>query len=215
MTLNARLESGSPPIVAILRGVRPDEVLEVGRTLFDAGIRIIEVPLNSPEPLISIQRLAAALGKQALIGAGTVLSAQSVDDVASAGGRLIVAPNADPVVIGRAVTRGLEVLPGIMTPTEAFAAVAAGAVHIKLFPGSSTGPTFVRALRDVLPAECRVWAVGGANATNLHEWLAAGATGIGVGGALYRPGIDLDSLRLRANELIAAWNAARSASNNK
>ena len=215
MTLNARLESGSPAIVAILRGVRPDEVLEVGRTLFDAGIRIIEVPLNSPEPLISIQRLAAALGDQALIGAGTVLSARSVDDVASAGGRLIVAPNADPVVIGRAVTHGLEVLPGVMTPTEAFAAIAAGAVHIKLFPGSSTGPAFVRALRDVLPAQCRVWAVGGASATNLHEWLAAGATGIGVGGALYRPGVDLDSLRLRANELIAAWNAARSSSNNK
>jgi len=101
------------------------------------------------------------------------------------------------------------------TWSEAFAAIAAGAVHIKLFPGSSTGPTFVRALRDVLPAACRVWAVGGASATNLHEWLAAGATGIGVGGALYRPGVDLDSLRVRANELIAAWHATRPSSNNK
>lgn len=207
MTLNSQLEHGSPAIIAILRGVRPDEVVDIGRALVDAGIRIIEVPLNSPQPLASIERLAASVGDHALIGAGTVVSANAVDAVAAAGGRLIVSPNTDPAVISRALQRGLDPLPGAMTPTEAFAAIAAGARHLKLFPGGSSGPTHLRALREVLPVECSVWAVGGANASNLSQWIAAGATGVGIGSSLYRSGISVDVVRAHAAELIAAWRA--------
>lgn len=207
MTLSSQLQGGCPGIVAILRGVQPDEAVAVGRALVDAGIRIIEVPLNSPQPLASIERLAASLGEQALIGAGTVLSASAVDAVADAGGKLIVSPNTDAAVIARALHRDLESLPGSMTPTEAFAAFSAGARHIKLFPGSSFGPAYLRALREVLPVECKVWAVGGASAANLNQWMAAGAVGIGVGGSLYQPGVGIDVVRARATELVAAWRA--------
>jgi len=205
MTLDSRLHSGIPAIVAILRGVKPDEVVEVGRALIEAGIRIIEVPLNSPQPLVSIERLAVSLGTEALIGAGTVISVDGVNAVAAAGGRLIVSPNTDPAVIACALQRGLDALPGAMTPTEAFTAAAAGARHLKLFPGSSMGPAHLRALRDVLPAECKVWAVGGANAANLSQWIRAGAIGIGAGSSLYQPGIGLNDLRERAAQLVAAW----------
>ncbi len=207
MSLNSQLEGGAPAIIAILRGVRPDEVVDIGLALIAAGIRIIEVPLNSPQPLTSIERLAAAAGERALIGAGTVLTAGEVDAVVSAGGRLVVSPNTDARVIVRALERGLDVLPGTMTPTEAFAAIAAGARDIKLFPGASSGPTYLRALRDVLPRDCRVWAVGGASASNLGEWMAAGASGIGIGGSLYKPGMGVDDLLARATELVAVWHS--------
>lgn len=205
MTLNAELCSGAPAIVAILRGVRPDEAVDIARALVDAGIRIIEVPLNSPQPLVSIERIAVSVGERALIGAGTVVSADAVDAVAGAGGRLIVAPNTDRAVIARALELGLDALPGVMTPTEAFAAIAAGAQHIKLFPGGSTGPLHLRAMREVLPVECNVWAVGGVSASNLAQWIGAGARGIGAGGSLYAPGSSADAVRARATELIAAW----------
>lgn len=208
MTLDSELQRGSPAIVAILRGVRPDEVLEIGRVLVGAGIRMIEVPLNSPQPLVSIERLAVNLGAEALIGAGTVVSVDAVNAVAAAGGRLIVAPNTDSAVIAGALKCGLDALPGAMTPTEAFTAAAAGARHIKLFPGSSGGPSHLRALRDVLPLECKVWAVGGANAANLNQWIAAGAVGIGVGSSLYQPGMSIGDVRERAAALVAAWQAA-------
>jgi 2-dehydro-3-deoxyphosphogalactonate aldolase len=203
--LNARLHDGAPAIVAILRGVRPSEVLDVARALIETGVRLIEVPLNSPEPLASIERLASAFGDQALIGAGTVTSVSAVDAVAAAGGKLIVAPNADRAVIARARARALDVLPGVMTPTEAFAAIDAGARDIKLFPGGSTGPAHLRALREVLPDSCRVWAVGGVDAPNLGEWLRAGASGVGVGGSLYRPGSSVDAVRATAATLVTAW----------
>jgi 2-dehydro-3-deoxyphosphogalactonate aldolase len=208
MTLNSLLQQGAPPIVAILRGVQPDEVLEIGRALIEAGIRIIEVPLNSPQPLLSIERLAARHGNDALIGAGTVTSVDAVNAVATAGGKLMVSPNFDRAVVERALELGMDALPGVMTPTEAFAAIAAGAQHIKLFPGSSAGIAHLRALREVLPTHSRVWAVGGANAANFGEWLTAGAIGIGIGGALYKPGIGTADVRARAIELVDAWRAA-------
>ena len=207
MSLDLRLQQDSPPIVAILRGVRPDEVVEIGLALLDAGIRMIEVPLNSPQPLVSIERLVGVAAEHALIGAGTVLTTADVDAVSAAGGRLMVAPNTNPAVIARALEKGMDVLPGVMTPTEAFAAIAAGARHIKLFPGSTLGPAYLRALRDVLPRDCRVWAVGGTSVSNLREWLDAGATGIGIGGSLYQPGIGIDDLQARATALVTAWRS--------
>src|SRR5262245_38941135 len=184
MTLSESLNAGVPGIIAILRGLQPERSLEVGAALVTCGVRIIEVPMNSPQPLLSIERLAAKFSEQALIGAGTVLSPTQVRDVEAAGGRLIVSPNMDRAVVDQTLQQGLESLPGVMTATEALAAVAAGARHLKLFPASSTGPGHLRALRDVLPGDVRLWAVGGAGASNLQDWLAVGAAGIGVGGAL-------------------------------
>ncbi|MGH8179006.1 MAG: 2-dehydro-3-deoxy-6-phosphogalactonate aldolase [Steroidobacter sp.] len=209
MNLYAQLQSGTPAIIAILRGVTPDEVLEVANTLIEEGIRIIEVPLNSPQPLVNIERLARSFGDKALVGAGTVTSVAAVNDVASVGGRLIVSPNANAAVIARAVERGLDVLPGVMTPTEAFAAIDAGARDLKLFPGGTTGPAHIRALREVLPADCAIWAVGGVSVANLAQWLEAGARGVGIGGSLYKPGVTIDSVRTVAADLAAAWNARR------
>jgi 2-dehydro-3-deoxyphosphogalactonate aldolase len=196
-----------PPIVAILRGVKPDEVVAIAKALVDAGIRAIEVPLNSPEPLESIRRLCEAYGDIALCGAGTVLTPQAVDDVAAAGGKLIVTPNTDPEVIARAVALGLTAMPGFATPSEAFAAVKAGARALKLYPASSFGPSHIKAVKDVLPKDILVYAVGGVGAANLEPWLKAGVAGIGVGGELYRPGYTPEEVGQKAAALIAAWNA--------
>jgi 2-dehydro-3-deoxyphosphogalactonate aldolase len=207
--LDDHLRRGAPPIVAILRGIAPDEAVSIGEALIKAGLRVLEVPLNSPQPLLSIERLAASAGDRALIGAGTVTSVEQVDQVVAAGGRLIVAPNTDTSVIARAVEHKVDVLPGAMSPTEAFAAFGAGARDIKIFPSSSVGPAHLRALRDVLPATCNLWAVGGTSADNLKQWLDAGARGIGVGSSLYRPGTSADAAFARASELVAAWQRAR------
>lgn len=195
----------APPIVAILRGLRPDEAETVGGALIEAGIRLMEVPLNSPEPLDSIARLARAFGTDCVIGGGTVLSSQAVEDVANAGGRLIVSPNVDPSVIRTALDHAMEVFPGFSTPTEAFAAVSAGARRLKLFPGGAWGPDYVRSIRDVLPRDVEVWAVGGADVGNLKAWMASGCAGIGIGGALYRPGDTPGLIGLRARGLVDAW----------
>lgn len=208
MMLPRLLDQGTPAIIAILRGIRPEEVLDIGAALLGAGIRIIEVPLNSPQPLASIERLATTFGSNALIGAGTVTSADEVNAIAAVGGALIVSPNTNPSVIARTLHLGLDALPGAMTPTEAFAAAFAGAKHIKLFPGAATGPAHLRALREVLPDECALWAVGGAGASNLNEWLAAGARGIGVGASLYKPGTSAATVGERARELVSAWSKA-------
>lgn len=196
-----------PPVVAILRGVKPDEVVAIAGALVEAGIRAIEVPLNSPEPLESIRRLCEAYGDVALCGAGTVLTPQAVDDVAAAGGKLIVTPNTDPDVIARAVALGLTVMPGFATPSEAFAAVKAGARALKLFPAGTFGPGHIKAVRDVLPKDILVYAVGGVGAANLEPWLAAGVAGVGVGGELYRPGYTPEQVGERAAALVAAWTA--------
>ncbi len=209
MNLQQLLEQGAPPIVAILRGIVPSQVQAIGSVLFDAGIRLIEVPLNSPQALESIEQLGATLPADALIGAGTVTSVAAVDAVAAAGGRLIVAPNTDTKVIARSLELGLDVLPGVMTPTEAFAAYAAGARHLKLFPASTSGMPHLKALLEVLPRDCRVWAVGGTGAANFAEWLAAGAIGMGVGGALYRAGHSPATVAANAAALMAAWRIVR------
>ena len=175
-------------LIAILRGVRPDEVEAIGAALIEAGIDRIEVPLNSPNPLDSIARLAKALGGSALIGAGTVLTVDDVIAVANSGGRLIVSPNADDEVIAETKRLGLASYPGVFTASECFAAVKAGADGLKIFPAFQMGPKGLKALRDVLPKSTQVYAVGGVGAADFAEWRAAGADGFGIGGAYEKKG---------------------------
>jgi len=195
------------PLVAILRGLPPEDASLVGASLFAAGFRILEVPLNSPQPLTSIARLAQELGEHCLIGAGTVLSAAQVDEVAAAGGRLIVMPHADVAVIAAAKRRGLVCVPGVATPSEAFAALAAGADALKLFPAEQLPPAIVKAWRSVLPKDVPLLPTGGITAPALAGYHAAGADGFGIGSALYAPGRPVDDMLHRAREFIAAWNA--------
>ena len=176
------------PLVAIIRGVTPDEAEAVGDAIFEAGIHIIEVPLNSPEPLKSIERLAKRLGDRALIGAGTVLEERQVDEVKSAGGQLIVSPNTNPGVIAAAAAAGLVSCPGYFTPSEAFAAIAAGAHALKLFPAEAATPAVVKAQRAVLPRDVPLLVVGGVKPDMMTRWLDAGADGFGLGSGLFRPG---------------------------
>lgn len=198
----------SRTLVAILRGVTPEEAGAVAEVLLAAGIDRIEVPLNSPRPYESVARLARDFGDRALVGAGTVLSPAEVAAVAAAGGRLIVAPNADPAVIAAARAAGLEAIPGVFTATEAFSALAAGATALKLFPAAQLGPAGLAALRAVLPPATRVLAVGGVGAADFAAWARAGAAGFGIGTALYAPGRGLADIAARAAELVAAYDAA-------
>lgn len=191
------------PLVAILRGITPDEVIAVGEALIDCGFTIIEVPLNSPDALDSIRALSARFGRRALIGAGTVTSAVQVDAVADAGGRLIVSPNCDTDVIQRSKALHLVSLPGCCTPSEAFAALAAGADAIKLFPATMIPPAAVSALRTVLPST-PLLAVGGIDSADFATYLAAGADGFGTGGSLYRPGRSAAEVRARAEAMVRA-----------
>src|SRR5512146_2445430 len=209
MRIRDILDNGQLPVIAILRGLRPAAAVSIGEALLAGGIRIMEVPFNSPEPLASIERLAGEFGARALIGAGTVLSAAQVTSVESAGGGLIVSPHTAPDVIARAVALGLDCLPGCLSPTEAFTAVAAGATDLKLFPAATLGQGHLKALREVLPRQVRVWAVGGTGAHDLTAWLAAGASGIGVGGALYKAGDAPREVLQRAIELRTAWSSRR------
>jgi 2-dehydro-3-deoxyphosphogalactonate aldolase len=201
----------SLPLIAILRGLRPAEAVPVGAALLDAGFVALEVPLNSPEPLVSIERLAAAFGKRALIGAGTVLSPGQAREVGEAGGRLIVLPHGDPAVIRAAKAAGLLCMPGVATPTEAFAALAAGADALKLFPAEALPPAVVRAWRAVLPATVWLLPVGGIAVATMAPYLAAGANGFGLGSALYRAGMSVAEVGERARAFRAAWppSAAR------
>ena len=176
------------PLIAIVRGVTPDEIEEIGDAIFDAGIRIIEVPLNSPDPLESIRRLSAHLGDRALVGGGTVLKPHSVADVRASGGRIIVSPGTNVDVIAAAASEGLVSCPGYFTPSEAFAALAAGATALKLFPAEAASPAVLKAQRAVIPADVPVIVVGGIKPDNMQPWLDAGATGFGLGGGLYQAG---------------------------
>jgi 2-dehydro-3-deoxyphosphogalactonate aldolase len=186
------------PLVAIIRGVTPDEAVAIGEAVLAAGIRIIEVPLNSPQPFESIHRLAEALGERAMVGAGTVLDPLSVARVKDAGGRLIVAPNTDVQVIGAAVGADMVAAPGYFTPSEAFAALNAGAQALKLFPAEGATPSVLKAQRAVLPKEVPVLVVGGVQPDNMAPWLDAGANGFGLGSGLYVPGRGADEVRQRA-----------------
>ncbi len=194
--------AGRCPLVAILRGVRPDEVEAVADALVEAGLAMIEVPLNSPEPLDSIARLARRYGPEVMIGAGTVLTPADVAAVRAAGGRLIVSPNANPEVIR--ASAGLVSLPGFYTPSEAFAAIAAGATGLKLFPADGASPAYLKAQRAVFPAGLPLFAVGGITPDNLAQWLAAGAMGAGIGSALYAPGLTAAEVGLRARAFVTA-----------
>jgi 2-dehydro-3-deoxyphosphogalactonate aldolase len=193
------------PLIAILRGITPDEAVPVGLALVEAGFRVIEVPLNSPQPLTSIERLARELGMRCLIGAGTVMSPAQVDAVAQAGGRLIVMPHGDAAVIRAAKGRGLACAPGIATPSEGFAALAAGADALKLFPAELLTPAVLKALRAVFPSDTLFLPVGGITPHNLADYRAAGASGFGLGSALYKPGVTPRQVAINARAFVGAW----------
>lgn len=193
------------PLIAILRGVRPGEVVAIGESLLEAGFRVIEVPMNSPEPIESIRRLAAAYGERARIGAGTVLTVQQVHDVAAAGGTLIVSPNANPDVIRATKAARLWSGPGVATPTEGFAALEAGADLLKLFPAEQIGPGVVKAWRAVVPQGVPLVPVGGISPGNMREYVAAGADGFGLGSALYKPGMTPADVRKAADDFVIAY----------
>lgn len=199
----------SLPLIAILRGVTPDEVVAIGAELHGAGFRVIEIPLNSPNAIESIRRLAAAHGTKARIGAGTVLSTAQVQDVAAAGGTLVVSPNADPAVIRATKAAGCLSGPGVATPTEGFAALAAGADFLKLFPAEQMPPAVVKAWRAVFPAAVPLVPVGGVGPESLAAFVAAGASGFGLGSALYKPGMTAAAVRQAAEAFVAAWHACR------
>jgi 2-dehydro-3-deoxyphosphogalactonate aldolase len=201
-----RLSLAPTALVAILRGVTPDEADGIAAVIVEAGFGAIEVPLNSPDPLTSIALIARLFGEKVLVGAGTVLEPSQVDEVAEAGARFVVAPNFDPAVVGRAVRLGLFALPGVATPTEAFAALKAGASGLKLFPGEALAPDVVKAWRAVLPRETQLYPVGGVTPERIGPWRRAGATGFGIGSALYKPGASVTEVARAARAFVRAWS---------
>lgn len=200
---------GRCPLVAILRGVKPDEVVAIGEALVEAGIEIIEVPLNSPDPLVSIEALAKRFGDAVLVGAGTVLTVEQVGAVARAGGRIIVSPSTDFDVIAATAAEGLVSAPGYFTPSEAFLALKAGATALKLFPAETATPALVRAQRAVLPKEVPLLIVGGVKPDAVGQWFEAGADGFGLGSALYKPGQSAEQVGQQARDFVIAVEGAR------
>jgi 2-dehydro-3-deoxyphosphogalactonate aldolase len=192
------------PMIAIIRGVTPGEAVETGRALIDGGIRIIEVPLNSPDPMASISALADAFGDEALIGAGTVLTTKDAEQVRHAGGKIIVAPNMNPAVIRATVEAGMVSSPGIFTPSEAFAALDAGAHTLKLFPAEAATPKVMKAMRAVLPKDVPFLVVGGVTPESVPGWMDAGADGFGLGGGLYKPGQSAEETLAKARAYVEA-----------
>jgi len=209
--MNEKLENwfAKMPVVAILRGVKPEQVVAVGESLLSAGIGIIEVPLNSPEPLASIKNLADALGDRCVIGAGTVLTEADAEGVAAAGGQIAVSPNTNPAVIARSLALGMVPMPGWATVTEALVAYQAGARYLKLFPAATYGPEHIKGANAVLPTDCTVLAVGGVGAGSARAWLRAGVAGFGIGSELYRPGDSAEQVYQRAVAVVAALKTAR------
>ncbi len=196
-------------IIAILRGITPDEMLPVCTALVDAGITLIEVPLNSPEPLRSIGDAAKAFEGRAAIGAGTVLARFEVDEVADAGGRFIVSPDTNPGVIGLTVERGLASYPGVFTPSEAFTAIRSGATGLKFFPAEVLGSKGIKAMKAVLPPSIPLYAVGGANPDNFGEYFAAGCAGFGLGTYIFKPGMSADDVARRATAAVLAYDQGK------
>jgi 2-dehydro-3-deoxyphosphogalactonate aldolase len=196
------------PLIAILRGIKPSEAVEIAAVLLDAGIDRIEVPTNSPDPFDSIGKICDAFGDSALIGAGTILTTDQVDQVAAVGGKLIVSPNCDPAVIKHTKANGMQSWPGVFTPTEAFKALQAGADGLKLFPGSMAGPSGLQAMRAILPVGTQVFAVGGAGPENFDKWIAASADGFGLGSAIYKPGMTARDVGVAAKAIVTAYDAA-------
>jgi len=201
----------NPPLVAILRGLAPAEAKEIGSALFDAGFRLLEVPLNRPGALESIAALAEVAPADAIVGGGTMLTVADVNAVHQAGGRLMVAPNTDTRVIARGVELDMLCAPGVATPTEAFTALAAGAQALKIFPAEMVGCAGLKAMKTVLPADTPLWPVGGVTPGSMAAWFAAGATGFGIGGQLYAPGVTAAELAVRARGFVDAWNAIKNA----
>lgn len=204
MTLSTWLDR--LPLIAILRGVTPDEVLPIAQALADEGFAIVEVPLNSPDPFESLRRLALEFGDRLLCGAGTVLTPEDANRLAEAGGKIVVMPHADTAVIAAAKAAGLYCTPGIATPTEGFAALAAGADGLKLFPAEAQSPGVLKAMRAVFPKDVPFLPVGGIAPDNMGPWRAAGAAGFGLGSALYKPGMGAEEVRANARAFVTAWH---------
>jgi 2-dehydro-3-deoxyphosphogalactonate aldolase len=208
MTETAPFPKLTRGLVAILRGLKTGEAVAIGRAIFEAGIEAIEVPLNSPDPFVSIASIVEALPATALVGAGTVLTSADVDGLHEAGGRLLVSPNIDAEVMGRAMTYGLVTMPGVFTPTEAFQAIRLGASALKFFPASVLGAAGIAAMRTVLPAQTLVGAVGGVSEKDFAGYKAAGVTVFGLGSSLFKPGMSVDEVAARAHAAVTAWDAA-------
>jgi len=196
----------SRPLIAILRGIERREAADIAEALIDAGIDRIEVPLNSPDPFQSIGRMVEAHGEHAIIGAGTVLTAEQVAHVYRVGGTLVVSPNCEKAVIKATKTLGMQSFPGVLTPTECFSALKWGADGLKVFPAFQMGTEGLKSLRAVLPAETQVYMVGGAGPDNFGDWLSAGANGFGIGSFLYKPGDGREEIAARARDIVAAWD---------
>ncbi|MGB7180509.1 MAG: 2-dehydro-3-deoxy-6-phosphogalactonate aldolase [Burkholderiaceae bacterium] len=196
-------------LVAILRGVTPDEVVDIAQALVACGITQIEVPLNSPDPFVSIERVASKLSADARVGAGTVLRVSEVTRLADAGGQLVVSPDCNPEVIRAAREHDMLSMPGVLTPTEVFSALRAGAFALKIFPSFVLGYDGLQAMRAVLPAETKIFAVGGVDDSNFAQWIAAGANGFGIGSALYKPGDDACLVATRARVMVSAYDALK------
>lgn len=199
---------GELPLIAILRGIEPVDAVGVGNALFAAGFRVIEVPMNSPDPLSSIRVLTEQFGESVVVGAGTVLSCDDVHRVAEAGGQLIVSPNVDTKVVQAALDLGLAVMPGFLSPTEAITAIRAGCMNLKLFPATAYGPNYVRALRAVIPEEINLFGIGGIGKDEMLPWLNAGINGFGIGSELYISGRSAKRVRCVAEMLVTQWTKA-------
>lgn len=197
------------PLVAILRGLKPEESVEVGEALMEAGFKIVEVPLNSPEPFVSIEKLAKSLGNRAIVGAGTVLNVESVRKLADVGGQIVISPNTNVEVIRESKALGLISFPAFFTATEAFAAVDAGADALKLFPAELAGPKGLKALKAVLPKDLPIFPVGGVEPDNMHTYLEVGAAGFGIGSAVYKPGDTPEIVFKKAKAFVDGWNALK------
>ena len=197
-------------LITILRGITTEEIESVGQALVEAGIRVAEIPLNSPDPFTSIQKMATASKGKLVVGAGTVLNVQDVDLLKAHGGQISVSPDCNEAVIARALELGLEPVPGVFTPTEAFAAIRAGATHLKLFPAEAASPLTVKAWRAVLPKHVKIHAVGGVTPANMQGWIDAGVAGFGIGSNIYKQGATAADVAKSAKEFITAWRALRS-----